>query len=239
MTKKILILMPFLLLLLAGCGSPVRETTLSLSKKGVLTQTIVEDWDQDYYDQSELENEMEAAVDANPKVTMKSFRIKNGKAAATLVYESAEAYMDFNGVTCFWGTAAEAVAAGYSLAGEYLDSEGNDVSLTTILNNDKPYYVIILTEAVAVELPGKILCASPVVEIRDKKHARVTAQRVQPRSAGEENDGSKVPGSASETGDGAGEQGTALAGSSQGAPGSSGEDGLQLWLDEPACIVYR
>ena len=71
--------MPFLLLLLAGCGSSARETTLSLSKKGILTQTIVEDWDQDYYDQSELEKEMEAAVDANPKVTMKSFRIKNGK----------------------------------------------------------------------------------------------------------------------------------------------------------------
>ena len=233
MIKKILVLMPFLLLLLAGCGSSARETTLSLSKKGILTQTIVEDWDQDYYDQSELEKEMEAAVDANPKVTMKSFRIKNGKATATLVYESAEAYMDFNGVTCFWGTAAEAVAAGYSLAGEYLDSEGNDVSLTAILSDDKPYYVMILTEPVAVELPGKIFCASPVVEIRDRKHARVTPQKVQP---GEK---SAVPENAAEAGDGAGAQESSSAQGGQNASGSSGEDGLQIWLDEPAYIVYR
>ncbi|HCT92776.1 MAG TPA: hypothetical protein DF613_15565, partial [Lachnospiraceae bacterium] len=185
MTRKILVLVPFLLFLLMGCGSPAGETTLSLSKKGVLTQTIVEDWDQTYYDQSELEKEMETAVNANPQVTMKSFRIKSGKATATFVYESAEAYRDFNGVTCFWGTAGEAVAAGYSLAGEYLDSEGKAVSLTTVLNSEKPYYVMILAEPVAVELPGKILCASPVVEIRDSKHARITAGRVQPKAADE------------------------------------------------------
>ena len=138
MINKILVLMPFLLLLLTGCGSATRETTLSLSKKGVLTQTIVEEWDQDYYNQSELEKEMETAVEANAKVTMKSFRIKNKTATATLVYESAEAYADFNGVACFWGTATEAVAAGYSLAGEYLDSNGNQVDLTTISNSEKP-----------------------------------------------------------------------------------------------------
>ena len=238
MINKILVLMPFLLLLLTGCGSATRETTLSLSKKGVLTQTIVEEWDQDYYNQSELEKEMETAVEANAKVTMKSFRIKNKTATATLVYESAEAYADFNGVTCFWGTAAEAVAAGYSLAGEYLDSNGNQVDLTTILNSEKPYHVMILTEPVLVEVPGKILCASPVVEIRDAKHAKVTMGRVFPETATEEKSGSGLP----ETGqsDKAGSQtDTSSSESAQDAADSSGGDGLQLWLDEPACIVYR
>lgn len=225
MTKKVLILVPFLLLLLAGCGSSDRETKLSLSKNGVLTQTIVEDWDQDYYDQSELEKEMEAAVDANPKVSMKSLRIKDGKATAKLVYDSAEAYMDFNGVTCFWGTAAEAVAAGYSLAGKYLDREGNEVSLTTVLNNEKPYRVLILSEPVAVELPGKIFCASPGVEIRDARHAKVRAGGEHPKAAGEETAESAIP-------EGSGQQETA-------ALNSSDEEGLQLWLDEPVCIVYR
>lgn len=224
MKGKVLVLMPFLLLLLAGCGTAVRETTLSLSKKGILTQTIVEDWDQDYYDRSELEKEMETAAEADPKVSMKSFRIKNGTATAMLTYESAEAYMDFNGVTCFWGTAAEAVAAGYSLAGEYLDESGNEVSLTAVLNSEKPYNVLILTELVAVELPGKILCASPAVEIRDARHAKVTTGRVQPKAAREETSGSATLESAAKTEDGAED---------------SGEDGLQLWLDEPVCIIYR
>ena len=97
---------------------------------------------------------------------------------------------------------------------------------------------MILTEPVLVEVPGKILCASPVVEIRDAKHAKVTMGRVFPETATEEKSGSGIP----ETGqpEKAGSQtDTSSSESAQDAADSSDGDGLQLWLDEPACIVYR
>lgn len=230
MTKKILLLLSFLLLLLTGCGSAPEETTLSLNKKGVLTQVIVEEWDQEYYDQSELESELKAAVDANPKVSLKSLRVKNGKATAKLIYESAEAYREFNGVTCFWGTTAEAVSAGYSLAGEYLDTEGKKVALSSLLNGEKACYVLVMTEPAVVELPGKILCASSAVEILDAKRARVTTKRVQPNTDKESNSGDSVS-DISEIKDSADSQKT--------VGGGEEKDGLQLWLDEPACIIYQ
>ena len=56
-TKAIL---PVLLFstVLSGCGAAVDYSTLRINSKGGLTQTIVEDWDQEQYDKNELETQM-------------------------------------------------------------------------------------------------------------------------------------------------------------------------------------
>ena len=75
-----------MLSVLIGCGGSVpKESTIAVDKKGKITDTIVEEFDKDFYDSEELQGEIESELAeynknyATDHITMKKFEVKNGE----------------------------------------------------------------------------------------------------------------------------------------------------------------
>ena len=171
-------------LLLAGCGGSVpKESTIAVDKKGKITDTMVEEFDKDFYDSEELQSEIEAELAEYNKnfaadhITMKKFEVKDGTATLQLVFDGSEYYEDYTESTLFTGTVAEAQAEGYELNGELLGADGALTSLDALDGADEAKVLVLESdEAVNVQVPGTILAVSTGgnVSVTDKKQAAVT-----------------------------------------------------------------
>lgn len=159
-----------MLSVLIGCGGSVpKESTIAVDKKGKIIDTIVEEFDKDFYDSEELQGEIESELAeynknyATDHITMKKFEVKDGTATLQLVFDGSEYYEDYTETTLFNGTVAEAQAGGYELNGELLDADGAKV---LVMETD---------ETVKVEVPGTILAVSAGgnVNVTGKKQAAV------------------------------------------------------------------
>ena len=166
--------------LLAGCGSVPEDDTISVDKKGRITYTVVEEFEKDYYDAEELKEVIDediAAYNINfaqDHLTLKKFEVKDGIAVLQTCFDEARYYADYSGMTLFAGTVAEALEEGYNLLGECMGTDGGLTDLGSIEEVEK-MNVLVLEEAVKVEVPGSIVCASRAgnVQINGKKEATV------------------------------------------------------------------
>ena len=166
---------------LAGCGgSAPGESTLSVDKKGRITDTIVEEFDKDFYDSEELEGEIQEDLAeynknfASDHITMKKFEVKDGTAVLQLVFDGSEYYSDYTGITLFSGTVSEAQASGYELSGELTDAEGGVTDLGSLEHAEEAKVLVLETEeATQVEVPGKIQAVSSGIQVTGKKQAAV------------------------------------------------------------------
>lgn len=167
--------------LLAACGKTIPEDdTISVNKKGNITCTVVEDFDKDYYDAEELQAEIEediAAYNINfaqDHLTLETFEVNEGVAVLQTEFDQAKYYADYSGMTLFVGTVGEALEEGYSLYGECMGADGALTDLGSI-EEAHELKVLVLEEAVRVEVPGTIVCVSRAgnVVITDKKEAVV------------------------------------------------------------------
>ena len=172
-----------MLSVLAGCGGSVpAESTIALYKKGKITDTIVEEFDKDFYDSEELQSEIESELAEYNKnfaadhVTLKKFEVKDGTATLQLVFDGSEYYEDYMEMTLFTGTVAEARAEGYELTGELLGADGAQTSLDSLDSADEAQVLVLETdETVQVQTPGTILAVSAGgnVSVTGKKQAAV------------------------------------------------------------------
>ncbi len=172
-----------MLSLFVGCGSSEpEENTIAVDKKGRITDTIVEDFDKDYYDSDELQSEIEAELAkynqnyASDPIELKKFGIKNGKATLQLLFSEAKYYEEYTESTFFTGTVEEAQAEGYELTGDMVDTDGEKTGVSSLEDPAKAKIVILENdETVNVEVPGKILAVSGGgnVSITGKKQASV------------------------------------------------------------------
>lgn len=169
------------ILLLAGCGSAVPgDDTISIDKKGRVTCTVVEDFDKDFYDADELKAMIDEDIaDYNVNfgqdhLKLKKYEVKNGIAVLQTQFDEAKYYADYSGYTLFSGTVAEARAQGFDLSGECMGTDGSLTDPDSLEGTDK-LKVLVLEEAVDVEVPGSIVCVSRRgnVIITDKKKASV------------------------------------------------------------------
>lgn len=169
-----------MLSVLAGCGGSVpAESTIALDKKGKITDTIVEEFDKDFYDSEELQSEIESELAEYNKnfaadhVTLKKFEVKDGTATLQLVFDGSEYYEDYMEMTLFTGTVAEARAEGYELTGELLGADGAQTSLDSL--DGAQVLVLETDETVQVQTPGTILAVSAGgnVSVTGKKQAAV------------------------------------------------------------------
>jgi hypothetical protein len=151
-----------------------------VDKKGVVTYTVVEDFDKSFYDEAELQGEIEEDIQnynknfAADHLTLKKFQVEDGVASLQLKFDEVRYYADYSGQVLFQGSIEDAQAAGYEVSGECLDTEGSLTDVDSIAGGSKAK-VIVTNEAVQVEVPGKILCVSSSgnVEITGKKTAAV------------------------------------------------------------------
>lgn len=163
-------------ILLAACGDVnVTENTIELKKDGKITEYTIEDFSQSYYDAEELNTYIQNTVDTYRESHEGSVRITRSevqeqKAYLTMKYDSAATYSDFSRRDCFWGTVAEAQAAGYDLDMDYIQvsreeaagsssvSEGRIQSVIPFqdVQTDEEMKVFLIKESVSVIVPGTI-----------------------------------------------------------------------------------
>ncbi|MBQ8188945.1 MAG: hypothetical protein IJZ44_04115 [Lachnospiraceae bacterium] len=178
--RRLLVAVTGLSLLLGACGfiDDVDTTTVSVDKKGAVKETIVETFDKDYYDASELSQMIEQEIDeynsrfsADGNVELSSCEeIADGAQVKVVIkYASSTDYKDMNGRELFAGTVSDAYNAGYEfVAMKSADGQGIDAAKVLELG-DK--YMVISEEALSIKTEGNITYVSEGVSIVSDKTA--------------------------------------------------------------------
>lgn len=175
--KRVLLPVLIFSIILTGCGASAGHSSLSLSKKGVLTQTIVEEWDQQQYEKKELQEQIETEIQSfGQNIELNSIKTKDASVTVKMTYQNLESYAQYNQVTMFRGTVAQCQAAGYLLQGEFQDADGQPVDRTQVLNMGDACTVLVFQEPVSVKIPGKILCCSSSLEIISNKEVKASLE---------------------------------------------------------------
>ncbi|MCR5733206.1 MAG: hypothetical protein K6G22_01245 [Lachnospiraceae bacterium] len=169
---------------LSGCDKTVdyNETTISISKKGIVKNEIVEGFSQVYYKEDELRSMIEEEVGEYAGLTGDKDRVKfddltveKGKVKVMMTYKSYEDYADFNDVEFFYGTVNEAMTDGFSLEVTMKSTvDGSNIGKDDIMKLGSSK-MIIISEPVMVESYSDILYVTANVEMVDKRHARMSS----------------------------------------------------------------
>lgn len=122
--------------LLAGCGTTLESdsSVVYVDEKGKVISLDVENMEQAYYDETELEafvnEKINTYTEANGKDTVKldSLKVEDGIGKLKMEYESAQVYSDFNGIELFSGTVVEALAEAYIFDGDFVRVENGQVT---------------------------------------------------------------------------------------------------------------
>ncbi|MCM1087001.1 MAG: hypothetical protein NC419_02515 [Muribaculaceae bacterium] len=171
--------------IVSGCGSLGKSypegSTVSIQKNGEITQTIVEQFERNYYDVEELaamtQDKVGRYSDGADNIVCKSVEEKDGTIVVQMAYKTGTDYTDFNNRELFSGTVAQAYAQGYSLKSIQSDN-GTDMTDEDIAAISDNHILIIQTaagEALNVNVYDKILYTSANVTISGKKDAAITA----------------------------------------------------------------
>ncbi len=167
--------------ILAGCGKSAETNTfLSIDKEGVVTSTIYEPFEQDYYDISELSDMASDEISyynseyISPKITLTEAQLLEDESMAKLVmtFDSSSDYSHFNQTLLFYGTVQEAVENGYELSAKLVDANGVPIDLGDKDYSDK--HLIITKEKTRIVTPYNIEYASMGVSCISKKEADLT-----------------------------------------------------------------
>lgn len=164
---------------MTACGNTTdaEGSVITVSKDGTVTDTIRELFDQDYYSQQELQDEVLKAVASynfrmgNEAVTVSKVEVKDGVTDVEMKYQSADDYAAFNGETFFVGTPAQARLAGFDLNKVYtaVSDPEKTMGMAELFNTDG-VLVLITDTTQTVVMSHKILYISDGVEIMD--HAK-------------------------------------------------------------------
>ncbi len=178
--RRLLVAVTGLSLLLGACGfmEDVDTTTISVDKKGAVKETIIEDFDKDYYDVAELSQMIEqeiaeynSKVSAEGNVELSSCEeIEEGAQIKVVIeYASSTDYQDMNGRVLFAGKVSDAYNAGYEFV-SMQSADGQSVDAAKVLElGDK--HMVISEEALSIKAAGNILYVSEGVSIVGDKTA--------------------------------------------------------------------
>lgn len=121
--------------LISGCGTSLEgeESVVYVDKKGTVLSLDAEELDQDFYDETELKEFVDNAVqeytDAYGKDTVKTeeLTVENGIAKLKMKYKTPEDYTNFNGIELYEGKVVASLAAGYVYDGNFARVEDGKV----------------------------------------------------------------------------------------------------------------
>lgn len=173
---------------LIGCSKMGGEdvTGLRIDKNGAVTSSIVETFDKAYYAADGLETMIREEIAAycgenSEQVTLQSVEllkvdaeqtgeVQPQKIAVTMKYASCEDYAAFNEAVLFYGTVAEAQAAGYQFDTTWVSASDAQMKLTaeefSSLSDKK---VLIAGEMLQVLLPAKVAYMTEGTELINNK----------------------------------------------------------------------
>lgn len=118
--RNMIFLMAAMLCLLSACGkeTDVDTNTVIIEKKGQITEAIVEDFEQPYYDQEELKREIEDKIsqfntqsgDGKEAVELEKFELEDKVIRVNITFPDSDAYTSFNEKQLFAGKVADVYA---------------------------------------------------------------------------------------------------------------------------------
>ena len=179
---KMLLVCVSLSAVLCACGitgGSVDTTTVSLEKDGTVTQTIVEDFSQPYYDMEELKGNLTSEISAyNAKageeeaIVLGNVELNDEKVIRVeMEFKSSADYKAFNEKELFAGTVADAYSAGYEFTSmRDVNQEGVVLSAADVLEKGD-MNIVILEEAQQIKVPGNISYISDGVSVIETKRA--------------------------------------------------------------------
>ena len=180
---KIFIIMT-VLCLLAGCGggeSVPERNTVSIQKDGTIRQTIVEQFEPEYYDIEELnimaQEKIARLGSTNEAIVCESMKADGGQIVVEMTYQTDTDYRNFNNRDIFNGTVSEAAAQGYTFQ-NLVGTDGAAVGAEVVASAGEDRVVIIQTkagEALDVSVYGKIVYASDNIALSGQKNAAISA----------------------------------------------------------------
>lgn len=157
--------------LLAGCGTSfdANNSTLYIDDKGRVTALDVEEFDQDYYDETELGSYVQKAVDEYAKehgknaVKVEDLTVEGTTAKLQMKYKSVEDYANFNGIELCQGKVVATLAAGYTYDGDFVKvSDGKVTGNATKqeIYQDEDLKAVIIRANTDVKVDGEICYVS-------------------------------------------------------------------------------
>lgn len=168
-------------LFVTGCEQekvyvPVTANTVEIAGDGRVIGYIVEDFEKDYYNITELgdmvrqevdiynEEKAHLATEAGraPIIVDKVTMAEDGsaKAVVALNFQNAAVYEDYIGKKLFYGTVAEAVAAGYNLEGKLVKVKNGEAFTAEQIEKNKEKHILIVEDGVNVRTNEKVLYLS-------------------------------------------------------------------------------
>ena len=179
--KKAMVLMMVLLLstlLFAGCSEetavyvPVTENTIEVTEDGRLIGYIVEPFEKEYYDITELDAMVRSEIDEYnsakqdlvteagrvPILVEKVMMTEDGslKAVVALNFQNAAVCADYMEKEIFAGTVAEAKAAGYDLENKLTAVKDGEAFAGEKIQKEEEKKILILKDAVSVRVAGTV-----------------------------------------------------------------------------------
>ncbi len=171
---------------LCGCATKeidVEATTLFVNKNGSITDAIVEDFNESYYNATEMQamlnTELAAynqSVNNESAAVISKFEVLGGVAKVFIDFASSIDYATFNEKVFFVGTVNEAYEQGYELDVTMKNVNGDEILKKADILEKGKYKIVILEEHINVVLYKKILYTSANVEMINDKQAKISEE---------------------------------------------------------------
>ena len=147
----------------------------------MITQVIVEDFSQSYYNADELKGQIETQINEvggggeKPPVRLTDFTLAENKSLRVEIeFDSAELYTEFNRKELFAGTVADAVAAGYVLP-QFTGPDQTPIDATSAAAMGEKN-IVIFEEPFTVVVPSKIIAFSENMTLSEEKKAKLATE---------------------------------------------------------------
>lgn len=167
---------------LFGCGKNpgAEDEGLVITKDGTITSTLVEPFDNEYYDLLELLDMIQLEIgqynqDAGTEgIVLNSLEMVGENCVAVMTFQSPEDYALYNEIPFFAGTVQEAVAAGVDMDVVLTEAGKNETIGQEEIEQLEAYQLVVWYGDMPVEVPGKIRYHSEGLQILGSK--RVVAE---------------------------------------------------------------
>lgn len=166
---------------LVGCGdqaSTYNATTLVVNSDGTFMEVVVETFDKEYYDASEMENFVRNEIreynlrKVSTQILLEEVEVEDEIAKVTISYKTDEDYREFNEDTLFVGTVREAMEEGYSFDKTFTEYGKTDAISVADVTENGNYGIVITQQSSNIVVPNKILYISENVTTDGKKKAQ-------------------------------------------------------------------
>lgn len=177
MRRYVIAILLTMTFLLAGCGLFEDTPGLTVKENGEIKSYIAEEFSEDYYDETELHDSIQADIaeynGEEEKIKLTKFKVTGDDEltlTAVMEYSSATDYEEFNGEVLYIGSVAEALKEGYGEDCIFMTSEDENSKLTlNEIDQKGAYHLIMFTEPVSMKAPKKIQYYSEGLELDDNE----------------------------------------------------------------------